>query len=403
MATSLSPETLAPETLAPETLATLLQHSGWVRHLAGSLLRNDALADDLAQETWVAALAHPPTPGLPVRPWLAQVLRNLIRMRFRSERRRQGRETQEGEGALGSGRHLDSPEQLVARVDLQRLLGDHVLALPEPFRSTLLLRFYEGLSAAEIAARQEVPAGTVRWRLKTGLDRLRESLDRAHHGDRRAWQSLVAPLAIEPSPAVELPPPPGAPSAGLLSGKAWLSLGLFVSLAATGLFWAVGRVHPSRPSPAAPSQRVAVVSAAAARAPRLSPPERAQLLAQITQAQASAQGRSEPSPRRQPELDADYIREQMQALLPLIKECYEHALDEKPQLAGRLMVSFTIVAEPDVGGLVSDSKIDGAASTIDDEGLRECVQETMYGARFPAPRDGGELRVTYPFILAPAP
>jgi hypothetical protein len=49
------------------------------------------------------------------------------------------------------------------------------------------------LTAAEIARVTGVPAGTVRWRLKMGLERLRAALD-ARHGDRRRWMLLLAPL-----------------------------------------------------------------------------------------------------------------------------------------------------------------------------------------------------------------
>lgn len=52
-----------------------------------------------------------------------------------------------------------------------------------------------------------------------------------------------------------------------------------------------------------------------------------------------------------------------------------------------------------MGGLVSESSIDTAASPIDDEGRRECIPETMYAARFPAPKAAGEVHVTYPFVL----
>ena len=45
--------------------------------------------------------------------------------------------------------------------------------LDEPYRTTLLLRYGEMLSSVEIARRQQVPAGTVRWRLKSAVDRLR--------------------------------------------------------------------------------------------------------------------------------------------------------------------------------------------------------------------------------------
>src|SRR5260370_310211 len=41
-------------------VAQLLQHSAWVRRLARGLVRDDALADDLGQEAWLAALRPPP-------------------------------------------------------------------------------------------------------------------------------------------------------------------------------------------------------------------------------------------------------------------------------------------------------------------------------------------------------
>ena len=50
-------------------------------------------------------------------------------------------------------------------------------ALEEPFHQTLLLRYFDDLSAAEIARRLHVPAGTVRWRLSTARDLLRADLD----------------------------------------------------------------------------------------------------------------------------------------------------------------------------------------------------------------------------------
>ena len=52
-------------TAAGTELPALLAHSAWVRRLAGCLVRDDALADDLTQETWLAALRHPPAAELP--------------------------------------------------------------------------------------------------------------------------------------------------------------------------------------------------------------------------------------------------------------------------------------------------------------------------------------------------
>src|SRR6185312_17482136 len=83
---------------------------------------------------------------------------------------------------------------LLSRLAAQRRLSVLVAELAEPFRTTVILRYFEGLSAADIARRQRVPEGTVRWRLKTGLDRLRAELDRDSGGDRARWCLLLAPI-----------------------------------------------------------------------------------------------------------------------------------------------------------------------------------------------------------------
>ena len=67
--------------------------------------------------------------------------------------------------------------------------------LAEPYRQTLVLRYFEELSGAEIARRLHVPAGTVRWRLKVALDELRRQLDERHGGRREVWTAALLPLA----------------------------------------------------------------------------------------------------------------------------------------------------------------------------------------------------------------
>ena len=137
---------------------SLLEQAGWVRGLARRIARDDSMADDLAQETWLAATAHPPADGAP-RPWLAQVMRNVRRMAFRRDGRRIARER-----ALVPERTFDDgPDGLVEAVELSRILAEEVLLLDEPYRETVLLRYWRGLSSAQISTRMEVPAGTVRW------------------------------------------------------------------------------------------------------------------------------------------------------------------------------------------------------------------------------------------------
>ncbi len=178
-----------PSPVRPEEL---LAHAGWLRQLALGLVRGAADPEDLVQATYLAALRSPPERDLPIRRWLAQVLRNVWKMRVRSTTRRASRETEFAAVEYAEG--ATSPEALLARFQTQRLLGGLVAELEEPYRSTVLLRYQEGLSSAEIARTQNVPPGTVRWRLMTGLEKLREALDRESKGDRKAWMAMLIPF-----------------------------------------------------------------------------------------------------------------------------------------------------------------------------------------------------------------
>src|SRR5262245_40561699 len=176
------------QTLQPEDL---LEHLEWMHRLARALTNGDAAeAEDLPGDAVQAALADPPRLGGPVRPWLGGVLRNLARMRGRTGARRRRRDA----AALAIGGGGSSPAELAERVEAQRQVAGLVLGLEEPFRSTLMLRYYEDLSAADVARRLGVPAGTVRWRIKHALDQMRPALDRAYDGRRERWHALLLPL-----------------------------------------------------------------------------------------------------------------------------------------------------------------------------------------------------------------
>ncbi|MCK6461634.1 MAG: hypothetical protein L6Q95_17265, partial [Planctomycetes bacterium] len=53
--------------MEPVNIEALLRDRDWVSRLARSLARDDAQADDLAQDGWLAALRSPP--GRAVRAW----------------------------------------------------------------------------------------------------------------------------------------------------------------------------------------------------------------------------------------------------------------------------------------------------------------------------------------------
>jgi RNA polymerase sigma factor (sigma-70 family) len=175
----------------------LLAEGAWLQRLARSLV-DEAAAEEVVQETYAAALAARPEADRPLAPWLATVLRNFARLQRRAAGRRARGERRAAEREAPAAA---TAEELLIAGEQRRIVAGVVEALPEPYRATLLLCYAEGLTPSEIARRQQIPAATVRARLRRGLALTRARLDRS--GDRRravalAWRrpwAWVAPLA----------------------------------------------------------------------------------------------------------------------------------------------------------------------------------------------------------------
>ena len=171
----------------------LLAHDAFLRRLARQLVGDDAGADDLVQDTWLAALRRPAGGD---RGWLATIARNLLRNRHRDDTLRRIREAESAQDDW-----VVPAADVVARESVRQDLVNTVLALDEPYRSTVLLHFFEGLTSSAIGARAGVSAGTVRSRLKRGLDLLRGRLD-ARHGDRQTWVVGLLPWLRRTEPVL---------------------------------------------------------------------------------------------------------------------------------------------------------------------------------------------------------
>ena len=168
------------------TAEQLLADAAWLKRLAVTLAGNEADADDLVQEAWIAAWNRKPAADRPMRPWLAKVVRDVAGMKRRSERRRATRE----QAAIERDAVASPPDALLEQMRLHRLLVDLVLELDEPYRATIIARFVEGCTAAAIARSLRIPESTVRGRFREGLARLRARLDAAR-GERKAWAPAV--------------------------------------------------------------------------------------------------------------------------------------------------------------------------------------------------------------------
>jgi len=209
----------------------LYSHAGFLRNVARSLLLDDQQADDVVQQTLLAALEKPPQHTGNLKAWLATVTRNLALMRRRGEGRRRRRE----ESVARPERDpVPTPDEVHARLEMQRRVVDAVMDLREPYKSAVVFRYLDELRPEEIAERLDVPVGTVKSRLKRGLAILRERFDDEVDGGRQAWRLALLPLVVPMATAQAATATATAAAittTGLLSMKTTLSLAAVLILA----------------------------------------------------------------------------------------------------------------------------------------------------------------------------
>ena len=130
-----------------------------VRRLLYRMVEDDALADDLVQETFLALYTHPPQlqrDDEELRAWLYRVALNRGYNALRSRRRSQAHlpEMYVAEAEV-------DPEAEAVRTEERQRVRDALKLLPERQAKLLLLRQEGGLKYAEIAAILEVAPGSI--------------------------------------------------------------------------------------------------------------------------------------------------------------------------------------------------------------------------------------------------
>jgi RNA polymerase sigma factor (sigma-70 family) len=198
--------------------------------LARVVLGDEHLADDVVQDAWLVALQRGRLRLADPRAWLRAVVLN----RARHESRARGRRANLAHGyaadtALQAGSEGEDDDPARAH----QVLREAAAQLTAPYREVIELRFFEGRSIAEIAAKLGRGASTVRSQISRAVTEMRDVLER-RHGDRAQWSALVLPLARRGGRL-------GAHSTTSLAG---LALVLLATMAATVLAWLVW--SPSR-------------------------------------------------------------------------------------------------------------------------------------------------------------
>lgn len=156
--------------------ALLLLYSRYgsaVYSLALHILHDANSAEEVTQDTflkvWNQADRWDPDKGK-LSSWLLTVARHTAIDRYRRLQRRPAATTplEEVESLLGQASHVDSQQWADGQL-LARLLGQ----LPPEQAQLVHLAFYQGMSHSELAESLGLPLGTVKTRLRLGLQKLK--------------------------------------------------------------------------------------------------------------------------------------------------------------------------------------------------------------------------------------
>ncbi len=174
------------------SLDQLLAEEQWVRALVRGLVASpDEDADDLTQQVFLKALTHPPRKGggLPgPRAWLRKVAERLAFHSQRSSQRRRHHEAEVEPPAI-----TPAAAEVVARVATRQRVVEAVMALDEPYRSTTLGRYFEGMEVAAMAEQWDTTPAAIRKRLSRARSLLR---DRLQDLSEERSRSLPAVLSL---------------------------------------------------------------------------------------------------------------------------------------------------------------------------------------------------------------
>jgi RNA polymerase sigma-70 factor (ECF subfamily) len=155
------------------------RHATVAWSLAFRVLGDRAAAEDLVQEAflavWRGAAAYSAAKGS-VRTWVLSIVHHRAVDRLRQGAAVRRRQDALEQVALVEPDAPDAAEVALARVAAREVQGA-LAEVPDDQRQVLRLAYYGGYTQHEIADMLSLPLGTVKSRMRLGLDRVRRTLE----------------------------------------------------------------------------------------------------------------------------------------------------------------------------------------------------------------------------------
>jgi RNA polymerase sigma-70 factor (ECF subfamily) len=167
-----------------EAIAALYDRYGGVLYaVAYRVAGQRADAEDAVIETfaqaWRDASRFEASRGS-VAGWLTMIARtralDIVRARARRDRITATASSHEPQGLPAMGSWRGNPSDSYDHVERREQVQAALATLSPPQRQAIELAFFEGLSQSEIAERLKEPLGTIKTRVRLGMQKLRESL-----------------------------------------------------------------------------------------------------------------------------------------------------------------------------------------------------------------------------------
>jgi RNA polymerase sigma-70 factor, ECF subfamily len=157
------------------------RHNQRLYRVARAIVRDDTEAEDVMQEAYVRAYQH--LRQFEGRSLFSSWLTRIAVHEALARVRRRGKvdqldhlENDEGAFAVEPRTSEPDPEAAAAQGEMERILEETLMQLPQQYRSVVMLRDVEGMSTADTAGALEISEENVKVRLHRGHSMLRREL-----------------------------------------------------------------------------------------------------------------------------------------------------------------------------------------------------------------------------------